>query len=331
MNKKYVINNQILDWLLNSNPWTKYRTLIDFLGYPLNSKEVKLAKKQLLENSRIESLINDTSNWLSRIPTRYSDPKLSYYKLRMLSDFGLKGKDKVIQPIIEKATHHRQNSMFAVRGQLPQKLKKGETNEKIDPHADLWHIAPCNTPIITYSLLNMGVETTLVKNSVNQLKEEWKTGPGWFCHLFFVEGIFKKLKVGCPMAGIIALDVFSLYPDLKESEYAKCAYDPIRFHKEYGKSLYYFGRSKNFWTLKYPFVWYNALYLVDVLSRFKFLKKERLVKEMIDWIEKSQDKDGKYRPTSIFLEYKNWDFGNKKEASPWITFLCYRILKRWYE
>jgi len=53
-------------------------------------------------------------------------------------------------------------------------------------------------------------------------------------------------------------------------------------------------------------------------------------KEIIDWILESQDKDGRFKPTSMFMKYKNWDFSNKKENSPWITFLCCKILKQYY-
>ena len=132
------------------------------------------------------------------------------------------------------------------------------------------------------------------------------------------------------MAGLMALEVFSQIPELKESEYAKNAFEPIQFHKDYGKSIYYFGRSKKFWTLKYPFVWYNALYMAEVLTRFDFLKTNPIVKELIEWIEASAEKDGRYKPTSMFLSYKGWDFANKKEASPWITYLSYNVLNRYY-
>jgi len=89
----------------------------------------------------------------------------------------------------------------------------------------------------------------------------------------------------------------------------------LKYHKQLGKSLYYFGRSKKFWTFKY------ALYLSDVLSRFLFIKKSPLLKDCVDWIVDAQDEYGRFKPTSIFMPYKGWDFGNKKEPSPWITFL----------
>ena len=248
----------------------------------------------------------------------------------MLSDFGLGIEDTGIEGIARKATEHLERDMFAVRGLLPKRTKKGEEPIKYDPHTDEWHASPCNSPIITYSLLRLGLSSPQVERAVAALKEEWNTTQGWFCHFHFVESQFRKLAIGCPMAGLMALEVFSQIPDLKESVYSRNAYEPLKFHREYGKSIYYFGRSKKFWTLKYPFVWYNALYLADVLTRFEFLKNEDLVGELIEWVEDSQDDNGRFRPTSMFMAYKGWDFANKKEPSPWITFLCCRVLKRWY-
>ena len=176
----------------------------------------------------------------------------------------------------------------------------------------------------------LSMDNPAVGKSVEALTTRWETPQGWFCHFPFVEGQFKKLQAGCPIAGLMALEVFSQIPDLKESVYAKNAFEPLKFHQEYGKSVYYFGRSKKFWTLKYPFIWYNALYLADVLTRFEFLRSDSLVTELISWIEESQDEGGRFKPTSTWMAYKEWDFANKKENSPWITFLCCRILKRWY-
>lgn len=175
-----------------------------------------------------------------------------------------------------------------------------------------------------------GFNSQEVEQSVSTLKKFWETEQGWFCNYFFVNSQYKKLNVGCPMAGLMALEVFSQTSSLKESKQAQNAFAPLEFHWNYKKTIYYFGRSKKFWTLKYPFVWYNALYLAEVLTRFKFLKKHKMIQEIIDWIKSSQDENGRFKPTSIFMPYKSWSFGNKKEPSPWLTFICCKILKRWY-
>jgi hypothetical protein len=316
-----------IPWLLDSNPWTRYNTLTDLLDKPSSDEDVQEARHRLLQDPQIQRLVQETARWFPESITRHNVPTLSHYRLMMLAEIGLRHDDAGISEILVSATAHTEDDIFAVRQTLPQ---KGKGFEKPDPQANEWHALGCDTPILLYAFLRLGYQTPQVQRSAEVLRDKWETPQGWFCHFFFVNGMFKKLHIGCPMAGLMALEVFSLLPEMKESEYARNAYEPLEFHREHGKSIYYFGRSKKFWTFKYPFVWYNALYLADVLTRFEFLKDEVLVKELVDWIEQSQDEQGRFKPTSMFMPYKGWDFANKKEPSPWITFLCCRILKQWY-
>jgi hypothetical protein len=324
------LKNNPTDWLLDSNPWTKYKTLTELLEVNVSDNKVQEAKNELLGNEKIMALIDEANNWMPTSAARNSDAKISYFKLKALAEFGIKSSDLNIQEIVDKAEEHIIDDFFGVRGTTPERPKKGEKYEPQDLAADVWHISPCNSPVITTALLELGVKNELVTKSIDALMNKWVNKEGWFCHFFFVESQFKKLQIGCPIAGLQALEIFSKVPELKESAQVHFAFEPIKFHKEFGKTLYYFGRSKKFWTLKYPFVWYNALYLADVLTRFENLKDEPVVKELVNWIIDSQDAEGKYKPTSIFMNYKGWDFANKKEASPWITFLCCRILKQYF-
>ena len=318
-------------WLLESNPWTRYRTMTDLLDYSETDDELIKTKAELLKSKQIIELVKETKDWISIAPTRNNDPKISYFKLRILADFGIKHSDLNLSETVDKASQHIIDNLFAVRGQIPERPKKGEKFEKPDLKADVWHISPCNSPIITYALYELGVRNEQIEKAIEELKSKWIDKKGWFCHFFFVESQFKKLQIGCPIAGLMALDVFSKIPKIKESEYSRFAFEPIKYHNDCGQTLYYFGRSKKFWTFKYPYVWYNALYMADVLTRFDFLKNEPVVKELVNWIIRSQTDEGKFKPTSIFMNYKGWDFSNKKEPSPWITFLCSRILKQYYD
>ena len=324
------LSSNPVDWLLNSNPWTKYKTCTDLLGLNESETESIEAKAELINDKRIKTLAKETKDWLPVAATRNNDPKITYFKLKTLAEFGLKYTDLELQKTVDKASEHMIENLFGVRGQVPERPKKGKKYKKPDLSADVWHISPCNSPMITTALLELGVKNDLIDSAVEELKNRWTSKVGWFCHFFFVESQFKKLQIGCPIAGLQALETFSKIPELKESDFSRFAFEPINFHKDYGRTLYYFGRSKKFWTLKYPFVWYNALYLTDILTRFDFLKNEPVVKELIDWIINMQDNEGKFKPTSVFMSYKEWDFSNKKEASPWITFLCCRILKQYF-
>lgn len=315
-----------IDWLVSSNPWTRYMTLLDLLGKKDETEEVLQAKRDLEEDPLVLQLIKEAGQWFSVTPKRHDDSKMSHYQLKMLADFGFTESNHMIKSITDSATKHMENDLFAIKQALPVK----GSNIDIDDNFNEWHALPCDSPVICSTLYRLGNRNKALMQSIDVIKEKWNNDTGWFCDLFFVSGQFKKHQVGCMMAGLEALELFSLFPNTENDIHIKNAFYPLKYHRDYGKSLYYFGRSKKFWSLKYPFVWYNALYIAEILSRFDYLKEEVLLKEIIDWILESQDTDGRFKPTSMFMHYKKWDFANKKEASPWITYLCCKILKRYF-
>lgn len=314
------------EWLLNSTPWTRYNTLTQLLGQHETSPDVAAARAEMLAHPQILSVINDANDWFRVPPTRHDDSKMSHYKLKMLADFGLTISDGGISGIVEKAKEHTENGLFCIKQALPE---KGNFNVKIDADFNEWHALPCDSILISSILYKLGDRSAVVQESVQSICSKWDTEIGWFCHLFFVESQFKKCQMGCPMAGLHTLELLSLLKNV-DPTLVRNAYSPLKYHRELGKSLYYFGRSKKFWSLKYPYVWYNALYIADVLTRFNELKGEPLVEEIVEWIVKSQTSEGTFIPTSMFMEYKGWDFSNKKEPSPWLTFLCCKILKQYF-
>lgn len=94
------------------------------------------------------------------------------------------------------------------------------------------------------------------------------------------------------------------------------------------RKLYMFGIGTDFRKLKYPFVWYNILHVVEVLSRFPFIHGDLRFRDMVETITAQADEAGRYRPNSMYMTWKGWEFSDKKSPSPWLTFLVNRILRR---
>ena len=90
--------------------------------------------------------------------------------------------------------------------------------------------------------------------------------------------------------------------------------------------MFYMGTD--FRKLKAPFVWYDILHVLDVLSQLSWLRNDSRLKEMSDIIKSKADNEGKYTPESEWKAWKGWDFGQKKQPSRWLTFLVLRILGR---
>ena len=50
------------------------------------------------------------------------------------------------------------------------------------------------------------------------------------------------------------------------------------------------------------------------------------MKEMTEIVRAKADNQGKYTPESEWKAWKDWDFGQKKQPSRWLTFLVLRML-----
>jgi hypothetical protein len=94
------------------------------------------------------------------------------------------------------------------------------------------------------------------------------------------------------------------------------------------RKLYLFGIGTDFRKLKYPFVWYNLLHVVDVLSRFPFAHADPRFREMVAALTAQADEQSRYTATSMYRAWKGWSFADKKRPSPWLTFLVMRIQRR---
>jgi len=91
---------------------------------------------------------------------------------------------------------------------------------------------------------------------------------------------------------------------------------------------YMFFMGTDFRKLKAPLFWYDILHVLDVLSRFEWIRTDRRFTQMLTILEARADSDGRYIPESVWTAWKYWDFGQKKHLSQGLTFFVQRILKR---
>jgi len=83
----------------------------------------------------------------------------------------------------------------------------------------------------------------------------------------------------------------------------------------------------DFRKLKVPFVWYDLMHVVDVLSQVPKIRNDSRLLEMFNVIKKKETKEG-YIPESIYMPWKKWDFGQKKTVSDWLTLCALQIEDR---
>jgi hypothetical protein len=156
---------------------------------------------------------------------------------------------------------------------------------------------------------------------------------GWRCVAAPELGKFRgpgRKSDPCPIANVYALKALAHVPHLQDSPAVRCGVEMLLAHwqHQHGGKFYMFGIGADFRKLKYPFVWYDILHVVDVLSRFSFVHADPRFQEMVETLTAQADAEGRYTAGSMYQAWKGWSFADKKNPSPWLTFLVLRIEKR---
>jgi hypothetical protein len=198
---------------------------------------------------------------------------------------------------------------------------------------DTWTWMMCDAPTLLYTLLAMGMGADArVQRAVEHLSSLVDDN-GWRCAGGREVGKFRgpgRKSDPCPIANVIALKALSLVPDRVYSR-ATCAGAEMllsHWQNQGERKFYLFGIGTDFRKLKYPFIWYDILHVVEVLSRFPFVHADSRFGEIMKEITVQADEQGCYTAASIYRAWQGWSFADKKQPSPWLTFLVLRVQKR---
>lgn len=321
------VATEVIQWLLESDePWTRYRTLVDLLDRSEEDAEVQAARTKMLAHPQVQNLLAEAAAWPGRPLKRHNDASHPIYAFSTLADFGVRENDPGMAPAIEAVlAHQSEEEAFQTLVNIPKAF--GGTGE------DTWTWILCDAPTLLYSLAAMGLaDDQRVRQAVKHLTSLVDDN-GWRCVAAPELGKFRgpgRKSDPCPIANVYALKALVQVPDLQNSPAARKGAEMLLWHWEHQgeRKIYMFGIGTDFRKLKYPFVWYNALHVVDVLSRFPFVRADDRLGEMVETITAQADAEGRYTANSMYLAWKGWSFADKKNPSPWLTFLVLRILRR---
>lgn len=323
----------VVAWLLESEePWTRYRTLVDLLDRPEDDPPVLEACAEMLAHPQVRELVAGLSTWGDRPLKRHNDASHPIYKLSTLADFGLgagdapPGSDVGMADIVEAVMDHQSpEGAFQTVLNIPERF--GGTGQ------DAWAWMACDAPTLLYSLLAMGLGNDprlhrAIEHLVSLMHEN-----GWRCTAAPELGRFRgpgRKDDPCPIANVYALRALAQVPDLVDSRIPRTSAEMLLGHweRQGERKFYLFGIGTNFRKLKYPYVWYNLLHVAEALSQFPFVHTDWRFLEMVRVITDQADEQGRYTASSMYRAWKGWSFADKKNSSPWLTFLVRRILKR---
>ncbi len=329
------MNIDLTQWLLESDePWTRYRTLVELLDRPENDPEVQAARAEMLAHPQVQAMMAEAATWGDRPLKRHNDASHPIYKFSTLADFGVQADTPGMPASIAAVlSHQAPEGAFQTVVNIPRAF--GGTDE------DTWTWMLCDAPTLLYALLAMGLGDDelrpepaegRVQQAVDHLVSLVDEN-GWRCRCAPELGKFRgpgRKADPCPIVNVYALKALAQVPELLDSAATRAGAEMLLWHWEHQteRKIYMFGIGTTFRKLKYPFVWYDILHVVDVLSRFPFVQDDPRFQQMVETITAQADEDGRYTAGSMYRAWKGWSFADKKNPSPWLTFLVLRVLKR---
>lgn len=321
------LREAVIQWLLaQGEPWVRYRTLVDLLGLPEDDAEVRRSRREMMAHPRIRALVEELSTWPGYPLKRHNDARHPLHKLAVLADFGLREDDPGLAGAFRLVLAHQSpEGAFQSLLYIPKAFGGTDTAQ--------WAYLHCDAPSIVYALQRAGFgEQPTVRRAIAHLVAAAREN-GWPCQAGAELGRFRgpgRKEDPCPYATLIALKALATVPSMHDSAPAQVGIEMLLRHwaERPRWRPYLFGVGREFVKIKYPYVWYDVLHVVEVLSQFPAARDDPRLREMATVIRDKADADGRYTPESVWMAWKEWDFGQKKRPSPWLTLLVWRLLER---
>jgi hypothetical protein len=318
--------DKLVEWLLEGPPWVQYRTRKDLLGQPESNSEVSAARQNMLKHPEIQSLLSELSAWPGPSLKRHNDAGHLLHKLVFISDIGISVGDPGINEIVKNIMEHKsKEGAFQVIANVSSQYGGSGKDELA------WML--CDSPSILYSIVKLGMREEFILQAAAQHLAGLSGDNGWPCIVSPNLGKFRgpgRKTDPCPYATLISLKALSQIPEWRGSEVCLRGAESLLQLWEQRKERrpYLFAMGTDFTKMKEPLIWYDILHVLEVLSQFLPLRKDKRLLEMVDIMEAKADAEGRFTAGSVWKAWSEWEFGQKRNPSFLITLQVYRILKR---
>ncbi|MEA3398051.1 MAG: hypothetical protein U9R05_11360 [Chloroflexota bacterium] len=315
--------NQTTTWLLEGPPWVQYRARLDLLGEPEDAPEVLAARQAMLAHPKIRQLLAELVEWPGELMKNHKSAGHPLHKLTFIADLGLRASDPAVAPIVARILERQSpEGPFQVLLNLPPRY--GGSGE------DQWAWMLCDAPALLYALCQFGLRDeaqTAIVYLANLIRAN-----GWPCAVsptLKFRGPGRKSDP-CPYANLVMLKALSPMPVWRDSEAAHTGAETLLtlWEQRRERRPYLFAMGSGFTKLKAPLIWYDILHVLDVLTRFPWLRDDSRLRELAGIVAAKADEQGRFTAESVWRAWKDWGFGQKKTPSHWLTLLARRALQR---
>jgi hypothetical protein len=317
-------SSQVAAFLLSSEPWSSYRARLDLLGEATDSPEVAADRMRMMTSAPVSRLMAEVGTWPGPVLERHDKATLLIHELVHLAEIGVDRRDPGIADVAERA-------LARVSPEGPPEIAVNIPRAFGGTGEDLSTWLMCDAPVTLYALARMGWrDDQRVRRGVGALAALVRDG-GWPCAGAPSIGRFHgpgSRSDPCPIVNMQMLRLLSEYAEFEPEKWAgiDCLLDLWEHSRE--RAPYMFRMGTDFRKLKAPTFWYGLLGVADVLSRYPAALIDRRFQSMVQVVASKAGPDGLFVPDSAYLSWKDWDFGQKKAPSSWVTLVATRILVR---
>lgn len=318
--------NMPIDWLLEGEPFIEHRTRRDLLDQPENSPQVLAARKATLASQPVITLMTELSNWPGTVISSHKSAGQPFHKLTFLADLGLTVNDPGVETIVAAILDHQSaEGPFQLPTNIP--VHFGGTGQ------DQWAWALCDTPLIVYALAKLGLQNHPAVQAASHHLVGLLRDNGWPCAVSKELGKWRgpgRKADPCPFANLAMLKALSEIDTLHDSPACHTGAETLLslWDNSDTEHPYLFYMGTDFRKIKVPFVWYDLIHVLDILTRFSWLRNDPRLLEMLNVLKSKADQQGRFTVESVWTAWKDWEFGQKKTSSRWLTLLAWRIIGR---
>ena len=314
------MNAETIAWLLASpEPWVVYNSLLWLTEADGDSPEVRRAYQAVQADARIAVLLDALDPWPPAAPMKQAyNPADILWKIGMLADFGLQRDDPRIAALAERILAAQADDGAFLQGGFA--------------HTHTWDRRAyiCIAHVMTYALARFGyLDDPRLQKAYDQIQVWERLDGGWHPNQLNLPGGKRQDEPSCPFGTVNILRALAVHPGLRESQLAARAAGYlldcwVRREEPYRPVGFGIGTTWN--KLQYPYVQYQLLKVADTLARIPAARQDARFEEIKALIRAKRTPEGGWLAESINKPYKDFDFGQKKVPSTWITFLALRII-----
>ncbi len=322
MNWEAILHKNLLQWLLDGEPWVVYRTLTWLQEEAEDDSSVVASQMAISKHPMIERIfadLNENGYWgkPNDIHTWWPKKDTTFWLLPVLADFGLTADDRRIARACEYVFSTQLES--GAFGWSPP-TEPGD----------------CHTAILVEAMAKLGLlHDSRLQKAYRWLVKRQRLDGGFWCKSTGLIGGPREKEPSCAFATMFTLGAMGQNPNLRSRRSVKKGVSFLfKCWRNRGKVKYAGHDSevgRGWEKLKYPFTEYRILKFLDVLSQFEYSRQELLASGILDLLLKKRDNNGRFTPESIHRVWSDFDFGQKQKPSRWITLWALLIMKRAFE